>query len=135
MDIKKIYTDDVQKAIKQGMELSSSSSGSSDSDSTSTTEELDIECDRPRRSHEIDPFQANYASQDRSVCSNCGNKLISYEDAERITRSEAATYVEIHAAKIIELETIKFNAKQRKLNGDKVLRGPKKSVSKKGQSK
>lgn len=84
----------------------------SDSDSTSTTEPYDCE----------EEIQKNYESQDYSRCQHCGNKLISYEEAERITRSEAATYVEIHAPKIIELETIKFNAKMRKLNGPPGLR-------------
>jgi len=90
-----------------------------DSDSTSSTEEFDA--------HE--EIQKNYDAQDYSKCSRCGNKLISYEEAERITRSEAATYVEIHAPKIIELETIKFNAKMRKLNGPPGLRKMKSSVA------
>jgi len=89
-----------------------------DSDSTSTTEPYDCE----------EEIQACRESEDYSRCQRCGNKLISYEEAERITRSEAATYVEIHGPKIIELETVKFNAKMRKLNGPPALRKMKSSL-------
>lgn len=87
-------------------------------DSTSTTEPYDCE----------EEIQACRESEDYSRCQNCGNKLISYEEAERITRSEAATFVQIHAPKIIELETVKFNAKMRKMNGPPALRKMKSSV-------
>ncbi|MDG0901191.1 hypothetical protein P6U18_14670 [Pseudomonas sp. L01] len=89
------------------------------SDSTTSTESYDCE----------EEIQACRESEDYSRCSHCGNKLISYEEAERITRSEASTFVALHAPKLIELETIKFNAKMRKMNGPPALRKMKSSVA------
>jgi len=95
----------------------------SNSDSTESTEpynsvhtEEDIVCEK---------------SEDETSCKNCGYPILSIEEAQRITHAEASTYVQLHAAKIIELETIKFNAKQRKLNGPAVLRKLKSTVSSK----
>jgi len=108
----------------------STDSCDSNSDTSTTEEDISLEASQMLSSSQkrfkppnqsISEVRANLDAQDYSQCQNCGNKLISYEEAERITRSEAATYVEMHAAKIIELETIKFNAKQRKLIGPRAL--------------
>lgn len=115
---KLLYTREDGKNIYDGM---ADSQLSADSDSTSDTEP--VECE-----DEIDEVRKNHEAQDYSQCSRCGNKLISYEEAERITRSEAATFVQLHAGKLIEIETLRFLAKQRKMNGPKALRGPKSAV-------
>jgi len=94
-----------------------------DGDSTSTTELQD--------DSDIGATQANVSEEDNSRCRYCGRNAISIEEAERITQAEAATFVQLHAPKIIELETIKFNAKQRKLNGPGALRKLKSTVGSK----
>jgi len=122
---KLLYTRADGKNIYDGM---ADSQISSDSDSTSDTEP--IECEDT-----IDEIRQNHEAQDYSQCRRCGNKLISYEEAERITRSEAATFVQLHAGKLIELETVRFLAKQRKMNGPPALRGPKSTVAAKPKKK
>jgi len=100
----------------------SSHSVDSGSDSTESTEpygvqpEEDIVCEK---------------DEDETSCKNCGYPIISFEEAQRITHAEASTFVQLHAPKIIELETIKFNAKERKLNGPGVLRRMKSCVTSK----
>lgn len=116
---KRKYTRDDGKNIYEGMEDSQILIDSDSPADASTTESQDS------GESEIVP------ETDYTECVHCGSKLISYEEAERITRSEAASFVELHAGKLIELETIKFLAKERKLNGPKALRGPKRFVAKK----
>lgn len=122
---KRLYTrEDGKNIYAEEMETEISSTQSlPDPDSSSDTEAIDDQ-------DFIDEIRQNEEAQDYSQCRRCGNKLISYEEAERITRSEAATFVQLHAGKLIELETVRFLAKQRKMNGPPALRGPKSSVSK-----